>query len=897
MHSASYPGYHVCTENRICNSACYNTVKHQSIELFKNLIITSIFLLALTAARLPVQAQLLNTNLVEFNGQPFWISGSNVAWVNFARDLGPGSANLTEFELAFSDMRINGGNTMRLWLHTTGASTPAWNGTTVTGPGTSAITNLQNILDLAEQYDVALLLCLWSFDMMRISNGTTVTNRSRAILTQQENRQTYIDNALIPMVEAVKGHKAILAWEIFNEAEGMSEEFGWDFNYHVPMADIQAFVNQAAGAIRRTDPGAQVTTGTHTFHQISDVYTPQNPLYMNYYRDDRLVAAGGDEDGTLDFYTVHFYGDDSPFTREASWFGVDKPLAIGEFFAGAGYDGVPKEMLFKRLYDNGYAGALTWQWVDWRQNREGNQATWLNTLPNMRYMYSRHRDVAELTFAEKPLSYTFTAGETAIEAGYSTTLHWTSRDAESVMLNGEAVFVMDDITVTPAESTDYILTLTHSDGSTAADTLTVHVIPGIEINRASDAPMFTDAGNTWTYFDLNRSYGIVKSIVPFTSRPAGGYAIQGSYDGHTWTTWTEVPHSDSSADTLHFEEVMDASFIRILADNPFELNEIGAFGLLSDIQPPKITITSPSDGTIIETGKVLIAADIIRGSGNFPGVWFHINGQEYFKRFAPYEFEFEVDEPGEYILSVEVRETNFPNFFSRPVTFSVPEILSARRYEAESAIRTGSLTTASNPEASGGQYVVMEGDGILTWSDVQVSKDGVYPMRIGYYLPFDHKTQYLNVNGERADTVLFPLPVTTWQYVEREVSLQGGSNSISIEHFWGWMWFDYIEILGDDGHVSIEQPYEVPLAHSLGVNYPNPFNPVTTIPYTLARPVSVHIEVFDILGRRVASADRGLQTAGSHTYSFNASGLSSGVYIYRLRAGEEMFTRRMMLLK
>jgi len=59
-----------------------------------------IFLLSFTGMAVPAAAQ-QTPNRIEVNGEPLWISGSNVAWVDFARDLGPGSARLSEFELAF----------------------------------------------------------------------------------------------------------------------------------------------------------------------------------------------------------------------------------------------------------------------------------------------------------------------------------------------------------------------------------------------------------------------------------------------------------------------------------------------------------------------------------------------------------------------------------------------------------------------------------------------------------------------------------------------------------------------------------------------------------------------------------------------------------------------------
>jgi hypothetical protein len=91
---------------------------------------------------------------------------------------------------------------------------------------------------------------------------------------------------------------------------------------------------------------------------------------------------------------------------------------------------------------------------------------------------------------------------------------------------------------------------------------------------------------------------------------------------------------------------------------------------------------------------------------------------------------------------------------------------------------------------------------------------------------------------------------------------------------------------------------DVPVEFSLGQNYPNPFNPSTTINYALPKASDVSIDVFNILGKKVATLVDQRKTAGSHSVQFQASNLSSGVYFYTLRVGGRVLkSKRMLLIK
>jgi hypothetical protein len=97
--------------------------------------------------------------------------------------------------------------------------------------------------------------------------------------------------------------------------------------------------------------------------------------------------------------------------------------------------------------------------------------------------------------------------------------------------------------------------------------------------------------------------------------------------------------------------------------------------------------------------------------------------------------------------------------------------------------------------------------------------------------------------------------------------------------------------------ISVHQAESLPERFVLEQNYPNPFNPSTTLRYGLPQSAIVTLTVYNTLGQRIAELVNGPQDAGYHEVKFDASGLASGAYFYRLQAGTFIQTRKLLLLR
>ena len=122
----------------------------------------------------------------------------------------------------------------------------------------------------------------------------------------------------------------------------------------------------------------------------------------------------------------------------------------------------------------------------------------------------------------------------------------------------------------------------------------------------------------------------------------------------------------------------------------------------------------------------------------------------------------------------------------------------------------------------------------------------------------------------------------TWYYRLKQIDLDGSIN-----------YSEGIQVSTLTGVNERQRPTEF----ALGQNYPNPFNPTTKIEYALPKDANLKIEVFNTLGQLLLTLVDARQSMGYHTVEFNANGLGSGIYFYKMTTSEMSFTKKMMLVR
>ncbi len=245
--------------------------------------------------------------------------------------------------------------------------------------------------------------------------------------------------------------------------------------------------------------------------------------------------------------------------------------------------------------------------------------------------------------------------------------------------------------------------------------------------------------------------------------------------------------------------------------------------------------------------------------------------------------------PGQYIILVKPEGDYLPTFF-RYDGAQAPHWINADSLEVDTTSMItgidfnviphiqygesviGGIVHNSDGLAVGGAYVFAFDNTTGTGSFAVTAEDGSYMIEgliPGNYTVFGDKYTYTNETIAEVD-----VDYGQNQYASANLVLKGGENTL-----------------------SVDSDSEAPVAYALGQNYPNPFNPSTTISFSLPEASNVTLKVFDSLGREVATLISGDVSAGTHNVTFDASGLASGLYVYRIEAGDFSAAKKLLLLK
>ncbi|MGC8802743.1 MAG: discoidin domain-containing protein [Bacteroidales bacterium] len=405
----------------------------------------------------------------------------------------------------------------------------------------------------------------------------------------------------------------------------MSREYGWSTE-RTTMAAIQAWTNRIAGAIHRLDPKARVSNGSWNIKVLTDV----NGMY-SYYRDDRLIAAGKDSLGILDFYMVHYYNvhfgpNESPFHHPKSYWNLNKPLVIGEFPAMGMYGGqisVPISPIeaYNYAYNNGYAGALSWTMTA----HDGNGGL-TEAAPALENLVALHADTLQIDrnqfnfsprFIQRPNDilltnrqpFTITLPLHQIITDPDDTA-FTLKIANNTNTSLVAVAINNDsvLSITPNSSNTGIalitLKVTDARGKSSTTNFNIYIPDTTSANRAlfrkvtaSDIfynyyPYFvTDGKNTtnwWSYattaqlvIEFEKPQTFNKVVLNWSNNYARKYNLEISDDGNNWTSVANILNGKSGINTHTFNTVV-AKYLRIncltrVSTNGYSLNELEVY--------------------------------------------------------------------------------------------------------------------------------------------------------------------------------------------------------------------------------------------------------------------------------------------------------------------------------
>jgi hypothetical protein len=281
--------------------------------------------------------------------------GVNYPWLNYGHDFGQAAwptgswpydgvndpASKQRVEEDFAYLRSQNDHIVRWFLFADGRASPEFDDQGyVTGVDAFFYADLDTALSLACKYDLHLIVVLLDFlwlDDPQWVDGVQLGGHAD-VITDPAKRQSFLDNALGPLLERYRNDRRIVAWEVMNEPEWTMRGIpgGGTVGPTVSIAEMQSFVGDVVDYIH-SHASQSVTLGS------------VRGQWLTYWQ-----GRG------LDFYQFHHYGDEGeqpPFVPYSN-LGLDKPAILGEFPTASTAIAVTDYL--STTWDNGYAGALAW---------------------------------------------------------------------------------------------------------------------------------------------------------------------------------------------------------------------------------------------------------------------------------------------------------------------------------------------------------------------------------------------------------------------------------------------------------------------------------------------------------------------------------------------------------
>lgn len=180
--------------------------------------------------------------------------------------------------------------------------------------------------------------------------------------------------------------------------------------------------------------------------------------------------------------------------------------------------------------------------------------------------------------------------------------------------------------------------------------------------------------------------------------------------------------------------------------------------------------------------------------------------------------------------------------------------------------------------------------------NVNLTDAGTYKARLFYQNPGASQSGSILLDGTEATTFTFDSDPDSigLNSITALFDASAGAHTLTVSG--SSVKLDWLQLIRQY-YTSVRDVGSIPNGYELSQNYPNPFNPTTNINFSIAKASNVNLTIYNILGQRVTTLLDTYMNAGSYIVDFDASNLASGVYFYRIEAGDFKLSKKMMLLK